>query len=49
VIVGEAEAAAGRVALKPLRELGEQVSVSVADAAQLVRAGQAGRRAAHNN
>jgi histidyl-tRNA synthetase len=46
VIVGEAEAAAGQVAVKPLRQLGEQVSVSVAHAAQMVHAAQAGRRMA---
>ena len=46
VIVGEAEAAAGQVAVKPLRQLGEQVSVSVAQAAQMV---QAARRAMDRN
>jgi histidyl-tRNA synthetase len=43
VIVGEAEAAAGQVAVKPLRQLSEQVSVSVAHAAQMVRAARAAR------
>jgi histidyl-tRNA synthetase len=43
VIVGETEAAAGQVAVKPLRQLGEQVSVSVAHAAQMVRAARAQR------
>ncbi len=43
VIVGETEAAAGQVAVKPLRQLGEQVSVSVAHAAQMVRAARAAR------
>jgi histidyl-tRNA synthetase len=38
VIVGEAEAAAGKVALKPLRELAEQVSLPLPEAAQLIRA-----------
>ena len=45
VIVGEAEAAAGQVAVKPLRQLGEQVSVGVAHAAQLVQAAQRASRA----
>jgi histidyl-tRNA synthetase len=45
VIVGEAEAAAGQVAVKPLRELGEQVSVSVGHAAEMIHAA----RAADNN
>ena len=49
VIVGEAEAAAGRVAVKPLRDLGEQVTVSVAHAAEMVRASQGARRTGHNN
>jgi histidyl-tRNA synthetase len=49
VIVGEAEAAAGQVAVKPLRQLGEQVSVSVAHAAQMVHAAQAACRTAHHN
>jgi len=37
VIIGEDEAAAGVVAVKPLRELGEQVSLSLADAIGLIR------------
>jgi histidyl-tRNA synthetase len=37
VIVGEAEAAAGRVSVKPLRELGEQVSVGIEHAAEIIR------------
>ena len=49
VIVGEAEAAAGQVAVKPLRELGEQVSVSVVQAAQMVHAARAPGRTVHNN
>jgi len=44
VIVGEAEAAAGQVAVKPLRQLGEQVSVGVAHAAQMVQAAQRASR-----
>jgi len=40
VIVGEAEAAAGQVAVKPLRQLSEQVSVGVAHAAQMIQAAQ---------
>jgi histidyl-tRNA synthetase len=47
VIVGEAEAAAERVAVKPLRELGEQVTVSLAGAVEMLQAGRpglAGRR-----
>jgi histidyl-tRNA synthetase len=38
VIVGEAEAAAGQLSVKPLRELGEQVSVSLAAAIEMIRA-----------
>jgi len=37
VIIGEDEAAAGVVAVKPLRELGEQVSLPLADAIGLIR------------
>ena len=44
VIVGEAEAAAGQVAVKPLRQLGEQVSVGMAHAAQMVQAAQRASR-----
>ncbi len=49
VIVGEAEAAAGQVAIKPLRELGGQVSVSVVQAAQMIHAARAPDRTVHNN
>jgi histidyl-tRNA synthetase len=38
VIVGEAEAQADQVSVKPLRELGEQVTVSVAAAIEMIRA-----------
>jgi histidyl-tRNA synthetase len=38
VIVGEAEAAAGQLSVKPLRELGEQVSVSLAAAIEMIGA-----------
>jgi histidyl-tRNA synthetase len=38
VIIGDNEAAAGRVGLKPLRELKEQQSVTVEDAVELMRA-----------
>jgi histidyl-tRNA synthetase len=38
VIVGEREAASGRLSLKPLRELGEQVVVDLAEATDLIRA-----------
>jgi histidyl-tRNA synthetase len=38
VIVGEAEAAADKVAMKPLRELGEQVTLEVAHAAEQILA-----------
>jgi histidyl-tRNA synthetase len=41
VIVGEAEAAAGRVAVKPLRELSSQVAVSLAGAVEMLQAGRA--------
>jgi histidyl-tRNA synthetase len=36
VIVGDEEAQAGAVSLKPLRELGEQVRVGVDEAADLM-------------
>ncbi len=49
VIVGEAEAAAGQVAVKPLRELSEQVSVSVGHAAEIIHAARVRRRATQNN
>jgi len=38
VIIGEAEAAAGKVALKPLRELSEQVTLEVEHAAESILA-----------
>jgi histidyl-tRNA synthetase len=41
VIVGEAEAAGEKVAVKPLRELGEQVTVSLAGAVEMLQAGRA--------
>jgi histidyl-tRNA synthetase len=37
VIIGDDEAALQRVAVKPLRELGEQVTLPVADAIGLIR------------
>ena len=37
VIIGDDEAASQRVAVKPLRELGDQVTLSVADAIGLIR------------
>jgi histidyl-tRNA synthetase len=37
VIVGDDEAAAGRVAVKPLRELGDQVALTVEDAIGLIQ------------
>ena len=37
VIVGDDEAAAGQVTLKPLREMGEQARLSVAEAADVMR------------
>jgi histidyl-tRNA synthetase len=37
VVIGESEAAQGKVAVKPLRELGEQSLMQVADAAGLLR------------
>ena len=40
VIIGDDEAAAGRIALKPLRELQEQQSVTVAHAIDLMREGR---------
>ena len=40
VIIGDDEAAADRIALKPLRELKEQQSVTVAHAIDLMRAGR---------
>jgi histidyl-tRNA synthetase len=49
VIVGEAEATAGRVAVKPLRALGEQLSVSAAEAVEIIRANRAARRTADDN
>ncbi|HEU5282634.1 MAG TPA: histidine--tRNA ligase [Burkholderiales bacterium] len=45
VIVGEAEAAAQKVSVKPLRELGEQVTVSLAGAVEMLQAGAARARA----
>ena len=42
VIVGETEAVAGRVAVKPLRALGEQVTVTLAGAVEMLRAGRPG-------
>jgi histidyl-tRNA synthetase len=39
VIVGDDEAAAGEVSLKPLRELAEQVRVSLTEAVDLIRKG----------
>jgi histidyl-tRNA synthetase len=41
VIIGETEAAAERVAVKPLRELGEQVTVSLAGAVEMLQVGRA--------
>jgi histidyl-tRNA synthetase len=38
VIIGESEAAQGKVSLKPLRQIGEQASMPLADAAALMRA-----------
>jgi histidyl-tRNA synthetase len=49
VIVGEAEVAAGQVVVKPLRELSEQVSVSVAHAVEIIHAARVARRATQNN
>ena len=40
VIIGDDEAAAGEVSLKPLRELGEQARMTVAAVADLLRAGK---------
>jgi histidyl-tRNA synthetase len=42
LIVGEAEAQAGQVSVKPLRELGEQVAVSVPAAIEMIGARGAG-------
>jgi histidyl-tRNA synthetase len=38
LILGEAEAQAGTVSLKPLRELGEQVTVALSSAVETIRA-----------
>jgi len=40
IVVGDDEARAGEVSLKPLRELEEQVRVSIAEAADLVKKGK---------
>jgi histidyl-tRNA synthetase len=44
IIIGDDEAAAGEVSLKPLRELAEQVRVSTAEAVDLIRKGVTGER-----
>jgi histidyl-tRNA synthetase len=44
VIVGESEAAARQVAVKPLRDLGEQVSVSLPGAIEMIGAMRAPAR-----
>jgi len=46
VIIGDDEAALQRVAVKPLRELGDQVTLPVADAIGLIRSRRGGARAA---
>ena len=38
IIIGDDEAARGLVSMKPLRELGEQLQLGIADAAKLIRA-----------
>jgi histidyl-tRNA synthetase len=43
IIVGDDEAAAGEVSLKPLRDLAEQMRVSVAEAADLIKKGMTGK------